>query len=70
MVGKPLPYDAELEYLESTGTQWIDTGIDTTTISKYVTDTAMLDVGAEGSNVSPYIFIGIHASGYFYGYVG
>ena len=26
MAGKRLPYDAELEYLESTGTQWIDTG--------------------------------------------
>ena len=25
--GAPLPYDAEVEYLESTGTQWIDTGI-------------------------------------------
>lgn len=25
--GKVLPYDAEVEYLESTGTQWIDTGI-------------------------------------------
>ena len=24
--GKQLPYDAEVEYLESTGTQWIDTG--------------------------------------------
>lgn len=24
---KPLPYDAEVEYLESTGTQWIDTGV-------------------------------------------
>lgn len=24
--GIPLPYDAEVEYLESTGTQWIDTG--------------------------------------------
>ena len=24
--GKSLPYDAEVEYLESTGTQWIDTG--------------------------------------------
>ena len=23
---KPLPYDAEVEYLKSTGTQWIDTG--------------------------------------------
>ena len=27
MAGKRLPYDAEVEYLESTGTQWIDTGI-------------------------------------------
>ena len=25
--GAALPYDAEVEYLESTGTQWIDTGI-------------------------------------------
>ena len=25
-VKAPLPYDAEVEYLESTGTQWIDTG--------------------------------------------
>ena len=25
--GKALPYDAEVEYLESTGTQWINTGI-------------------------------------------
>lgn len=24
---EPLPYDAEVEYLESTGTQWIDTGV-------------------------------------------
>ena len=23
----PLPYDAEVEYIESTGTQWIDTGV-------------------------------------------
>lgn len=26
--GSSLPYDAEIEYLESTGTQWIDTGVD------------------------------------------
>ena len=25
-----IPYDAEVEYLESTGTQWIDTGIHAT----------------------------------------
>lgn len=27
MMGKGLPYDAEIEYLESTGTQYIDTGL-------------------------------------------
>ena len=27
-VGAALPYDAEVEYLKSTGTQWIDTGIE------------------------------------------
>lgn len=27
-----MPYDAEVEYLESTGTQWIDTGISTDSI--------------------------------------
>ena len=27
MAGKRLPYDAEVEYLESTGTQWIKSGV-------------------------------------------
>lgn len=27
MAGRRLPYDAEVEFLESTGTQWIDTGV-------------------------------------------
>jgi len=27
MGGKRLPYDAEVEYLKGTGTQWIDTGV-------------------------------------------
>lgn len=31
MMGKGLPYDAEVEYLESTGTQYINTGVQTTT---------------------------------------
>lgn len=31
MTEKALPYDAEIEYLETTGTQWIDTGIIPTT---------------------------------------
>ena len=36
--GAPLPYDAEVEYLESTGTQWIDTGIMPTRTIKSVFD--------------------------------
>lgn len=28
MAGKRLPYDAEVAYLEGTGSQWIDTGVD------------------------------------------
>lgn len=27
LMGAQLPYDAEVEYLESTGTQWVDTGV-------------------------------------------
>ena len=37
--GAKLPYDAEVEYLESTGTQWIDTGIvasDDVGVSMYI----------------------------------
>ena len=36
MAGKRLPYDAEVEFLESTGTQWIDTGV--------IPDTVDLDI--------------------------
>lgn len=32
--GAKLPYDAEIEYLESTGTQWIDTGVHGTETTK------------------------------------
>ena len=35
--GKRLPYDAEVEYLESTGTQWIDTGVS-------ISDASLADV--------------------------
>ena len=40
MAGKRLPYDAEVEYLESTGTQWIDTG-------KYLTSASNVEVRAQ-----------------------
>lgn len=35
---RTLPYDAEVEYLESTGSQWIDTGIVPTRTTKSVFD--------------------------------
>lgn len=38
MAGKALPYDAEVEYLESTGTQLLDTGISGGTSSAYIID--------------------------------
>lgn len=38
MTGKRLPYDAEAEYLESTGTQWIDTGYASTATTKLEID--------------------------------
>ena len=54
MAGKRLPYDAEVEYLESTGTQWIDTGVygnsDTVAeLSFAMTDSARSDAGIFGS---------------------
>lgn len=42
MGGMSLPYDAEVEYLESTGTQWINTGINCN--SNYI-----LEVEAQGA---------------------
>ena len=42
----PLPYDAEVEYLESTGTQWIDTGL------WFTKDTQLECVMSEGSDLS------------------
>ena len=44
MAGKRLPYDAEVEYLESTGTQYIDTGF------KANTTTTRLEASIEFTN--------------------
>jgi len=44
--GAPLPYDAEVEYLESTGTQWIDTGLHLNASSSFA---ARLAVTASGT---------------------
>lgn len=57
MAGKRLPYDAEVEYLESTGTQWIDTGV-------YVTADCLFDF-AVAKTRSRYncVFFGVRNSG-------
>lgn len=53
---KPLPYDAEVEYLESTGTQWIDTGYAVTTqnvriVSRYCFTTPSSSSTVWGANL-------------------
>lgn len=60
----------KVEYLESTGTQWIDTGVRAEVITKYVTDCMMLGAGAEGSNGDPCFYIGVHPINRYYGEVG
>lgn len=53
MSGKRLPYDAEVEYLESTGTQWINTGI-TPTISdttRIVSDLSLTSINTSDNNI-------------------
>ena len=44
---KPLPYDAAIEYLESTGTQYIDTGIQLTSSVGYMIDGTLLSTSTE-----------------------
>lgn len=40
----PITYDAEVEYLQSTGTQWIDTGLKATEKTAATTRVAWMDV--------------------------
>lgn len=40
---KRLPYDAEVEYLQSSGTQWIDTGVIGGPNARWVSDCAITD---------------------------
>lgn len=46
---RTLPYDAEIEYLESTGTQYIDTGIPLNGYVRVVTDAQMLQVNTSAT---------------------
>lgn len=43
----PLPFDAEVEFLESTGTQWIDTGYVYNEDSKFVCDAMLMSVPSD-----------------------
>ena len=49
----PLPYDAEIEYLQSSGTQWIDTGYKSNNIDSFeliiVTDGTSNYMGSNGN---------------------
>ena len=49
--GKSLPYDAEVKYLESSGTQWIDTRA--TANSNLSVEIKMANVGTPWTNVNP-----------------
>ncbi len=60
MGGASLPYDAEVEYLQTTGTQYIDTGLAQTTLNMEIT----LDIQWTDFTVYQFeTFIGYMASG-------
>ena len=70
--GKPLPYDAEVEYLESTGTQWIDTGV-TMTYDLFDSAETAITVLPTGQTSGTHNFFGDGTSwydGYTFGYRG
>lgn len=47
---QPLPYDAEVEYLESTGTQYIDTGLPVSQGYRFVSEIAFVGRTISGGN--------------------
>ena len=68
--GAPLPYDAEVEYLESTGTQWIDTGV-TMTSELFDSAETTITVMPTGQQSETHNFFGDGTSwydGYTFGY--
>ena len=68
--GKQLPYDADVEYLESTGTQWIDTGV-TMTNDLFDFAETTITVLPTGQTRNTHNFFGDGASwydGYTFGY--
>ena len=69
-----LPYDAEVEYIQSSGTQYINTQIPVSDIRRYVTYmqiNSSSSAQAEGSTHSQrYCFVGANASNKFYSGMG
>ena len=69
--GAPLPYDAEVEYLESTGTQWIDTKV-TMTNDLFDSAETTITVLPTGQAIGTHNFFGDGTSwheGYTFGYI-
>lgn len=60
MGGKKLPYDAEIEFLQSSGTQYIDTGIKVTSNPKAVVE--LMLVGTQGSDYWGNTYPGAYAN--------
>lgn len=69
--GSTLPYDAEVEYIESTGTQWIDTGINlrqkvvmsaNVSITKSITTNSIIFGASYDNSTVPKFQIGINSS--------
>jgi len=55
-----LPYDAEVEYLESDGTRWIDTGVNAADDVGY--EIAIVDWDKTGTNGISHLFAGVFGS--------
>ena len=52
----PLPYDAEVEYLESTGTQYIDTGLPISQGYRFVSNVAFVGKAASNANSGNFVW--------------
>lgn len=72
MSEKKLPYDAEIEYLQSSGTQYIDTGVKVTSDPRAIVE--LMQVTAEDSdywgNTFPGTYVnidGMFSAHFFYG---
>lgn len=80
LIWNSVPYDAEIEYLESSGTQWIDTGYKHNTgLTKYKTSIILTNISSQynslfgariTSNGKEAYYIGIQKNNIFYSCIG